>query len=162
METHPIYPFKGFWIRLVAAILDWIIILLFAVLVLILLVSINLSDAAGLGAFLIILVVFLLVTMLYKPLLESSEYQGTFGKYLLGMKVVSQNGLRITTGTSFIRTIIFILQTSFPYLNFITIFALLMIGFTEYKQGLHDLASKTYVVTSHWEGAIPLEDNFGA
>jgi uncharacterized RDD family membrane protein YckC len=36
-----------------------------------------------------------------------------------------------------------------------------MIGFTEYKQGLHDFLAETYVVTKHWEGPVPLEDNFG-
>ena len=35
-----------------------------------------------------------------------------------------------------------------------------MIGFTEYKQGLHDILANTYVVTNHWEGPVPLEDNF--
>ena len=67
-----------------------------------------------------------------------------------------------TAQNQLITAIVFVLQISIPYLNFITFLALLMIGFTEYKQGLHDLASKTYVVTNHWEGAIPLEDNFGA
>ncbi|SVB94027.1 uncharacterized protein METZ01_LOCUS246881, partial [marine metagenome] len=35
----------------------------------------------------LILVLFLspFATIFYKPLMEASEYQGTFGKYLLGM-----------------------------------------------------------------------------
>ena len=92
--------------------------------------------------------------------METSNYQGTFGKYLLGMKIVNQNGQKISFSTSIIRTLVYFLQTLIAAP--LTVWLLLMIGFTEYKQGLHDLAAKTFVVSQHWEGAIPLEDNFGA
>ena len=165
METGQPFPFKGFWIRLVASMIDGII-LLFLVILLALaslvIFGVTLGDDVGIGMFFLVLILASISTILYKPLMEASEYQGTFGKYALGMKVVNQNGVRITNTESFVRTIVFVLQTSIPFLNMITFLALLMIGFTEYKQGLHDVVSKTYVVTSYWEGPVPLEDNFGA
>ena len=94
--------------------------------------------------------------------METSDYQGTFGKYLLGMKIVNQKGQKINLNASFIRTLVYFGQISIPFINSLTMWALLLIGFTEYKQGLHDIAAETYVVSHHWEGSIPLEDNFGA
>jgi len=78
------------------------------------------------------------------------------------MKIVNQGGERITMTASFVRSIVYLLQTSIPFLNMVSWLALLMIGFTEYKQGLHDIASKTYVVSYHWQGPVPVEDQFGA
>jgi uncharacterized RDD family membrane protein YckC len=169
MDLHQnmasVSPFKGFWIRFVAAILDSIIIFIAVILIFLVLVSTasNLfgEDAAvGTGIFLFILSFFGL--LLYKPLMEASEYQGTLGKYFLGMKIVDQEGEKITMAASFIRTLVYLAQTAIPLLNLITYFLLLMIGFTEYKQGLHDFAAKTYVVPYHWQGPIPLQDGFGA
>ena len=89
--------------------------------------------------------------------MEASEYQGTVGKYALGMKVVDQNGQRITMTSSFLRTILYIIGAQ----GFLLCLGVVMIGFTEYKQGLHDILANTYVVTTYWEGPVPLEDNFG-
>ena len=78
------------------------------------------------------------------------------------MVVVNQEGGRITKEVSFIRTLVYLAQTAIPFLSLITSFLLLMIGFTEYKQGLHDIAAKTYVVSKYWQGPVPLQDGFGA
>ena len=94
--------------------------------------------------------------------MEASEYKGTFGKYFLGMKIVDQEGEKIIMAASFIRTLVYLAQTAIPLLSLITSFLLLMIGFTEYKQGLHDIAASTYVVPYHWQGPVPVEDQFGA
>ena len=164
-NTAHISPFKGFWIRLVAFLLDSIILAIGVVLTFIVLIFTAdslLGERAMGGVFLILIVLFILAMLLYKPLMEASEYQGTFGKYLLGMKIVNQKGERITTTASFIRTIVYMLQTSIPFVNMVSWFALVMIGFTEYKQGLHDIASGTFVVPHQWQGPVPVEDQFGA
>ena len=164
-NTASVSPFKGFWIRLVAFILDMIILSIAVILIFLVLVSTasNLfGEDAAIGTVLILFVVFILAMLLYKPLMEASEYQGTFGKYLLGMKIVNQKGERITMTASFIRSIVYLLQTSIPFVNIVSWLALVMIGFTEYKQGLHDMAAKTFVISKYWQGAIPLQDNFGA
>ncbi len=161
METGQPYPFKGFWIRFVASFIDGIILLI----LIILLASISfvifgaaLGEGAGVGMFLLVLILASIATILYKPIMEASEYQGTVGKYALGMKVVDQNGQRITMTSSFLRTILYIIGAQ----GFLLCLGVVMIGFTEYKQGLHDILANTYVVTTHWEGPVPLEDNFGA
>ena len=161
METGQPYPFKGFWIRFVASLIDGIILLI----LIILLASISfvifgaaLGEGAGVGMFLLVLILASIATILYKPIMEASEYQGTVGKYALGMKVVDQKGQRITMTSSFLRTILYIIGAQ----GFLLCLGVVMIGFTEYKQGLHDILANTYVVTTHWEGPVPLEDNFGA
>ena len=160
-NTASVSPFKGFWIRLVAFLIDSIILGILVVTTLFVLIFTAGSlfgEAAGFGMLLLVLFLAPFATIFYKPLMEASEYQGTFGKYLLGMKVVDSRGERITMKNSFIRTIVFMVLLSV----FVGILGILMIGFTEEKQGLHCIASKTYVVPYHWQGPVPVEDQFGA
>jgi|TARA_B100001750_G_scaffold138227_1_gene110108 uncharacterized RDD family membrane protein YckC len=157
--------FKGFWIRLVAALLDSIILIIMTLIISFVLAAIAgilLGEGAGIATFLLTLLSFSVALLLYKPLMEASEYQGTFGKVILGMKVVNQNGNRLSMSESFLRTIVYIGMLSVPGLNIIGLLGLIMIGFTEQKQGLHDLLSKTFVVSNDWEGPITSQDGFGA
>ena len=73
------------------------------------------------------------------------------------IKVVYKNCQRITMTSSFLRTILYIIVAQ----AFLLCLWIVIIGFTEYKQGLHDILANTYVVTNHWEGPVPLEDHFG-
>ena len=161
MEVGQPYPYKGFWIRLVAALIDGIvlaIIVIFLAVLSLLFFGATLGEGAGLGMFFLVLILASLATILYKPIMEASGYQGTFGKYALGLKVVDKNGQRITMTSSFLRTILYIIGAQ----AFLLCLGIVMIGFTEYKQGLHDILANTYVVTTYWDGPVPLEDNFGA
>ena len=160
MEVQQPYPYKGFWIRLVAALIDGIvlaIIVIFLAVFSLLFFGATLGEGAGVGMFFLVLILASLATILYKPIMEASGYQGTFGKYVLGLKVVDKNGQRITMTSSFLRTILYIIGAQ----AFLLCLGVVMIGFTEYKQGLHDILANTYVVTNYWEGPVPLEDNFG-
>ena len=155
------YPFKGFWIRFVAALIDGILLTIIVILLAVfslLFFGATLGEGAGIGMFFLVLILAILATILYKPIMEASDYQGTFGKYVLGLKVVDQKGQRITMTSSFLRTILYIIGAQ----GFLLCLGVIMVGFTEYKQGLHDILANTYVVTNHWEGPVPLEDNFGA
>ena len=155
------FPFKGFWIRVVASILDAIILsivfIFLAVFTLFFFGSLF-GEVAGFTMLLLFVLGAIILVLLYKPLMEASEYQGTVGKYALGMKVVDQKGQRITMTSSFLRTILYIIGAQ----GFLLCLGVVMIGFTEYKQGLQDILANTYVVTTYWEGPVPLEDNFGA
>ena len=160
MQDIQPYPYKGFWIRFVAALIDGIvlaIIVIFLAVFSLLFFGATLGEGAGIGMFFLVLILAILATILYKPIMEASDYQGTLGKYALGMKIVDQNGQRITMTSSFLRTILYIIGAQ----GFLLCLGVIMIGFTEYKQGLHDILANTYVVTNHWEGPVPLEDNFG-
>ena len=158
--------FKGFWIRLIASILDGFIILFFWMLTFFLLFTVGntglFSDSDMILSLILSVITLAIVGIIYKPIMETSNYQGTFGKYFLGMKIVNQNGQKINLSTSLIRTLVFFSQTLIPWLNLLTMWLLLLIGFTDLKQGLHDMAAKTYVVSKHWQGPIIVEDNFGA
>ena len=161
-----IAPFKGFWIRFLAAMIDFVI-TTFAVIAGAIVFGIFFGslfgEDAGFGVgFLVLLIMGITAQLLYKPLMEGSEYQGTFGKHFLNMKVVDKNGRRIAMSTSFIRTLVFLLQTSIPVISWFSWIALFVIAFTDEKQGLHDFAADTYVISKYWQGPIPLQDNFGA
>ena len=161
MEAVQPYPFKGFWIRLVAALIDSIvltIIILFIFGFSLVIFGAALGEGAGIGMAFLVLILASLATILYKPLMEASDYQGTFGKYALGMKVVAVRVQIFSISSSFIRTILFIIGAQV----FLLCLGVIMVGLSDYKQGLHDALAKTYVVTSHWDGPVPLEDNFGA
>ena len=158
-------PFKGFWIRLVAAIIDGVILTVLTFvfsIVLAIIAGALLGEGAAAATFILTLIAFSLALILYKPLMEASEYQGTLGKYILGMKVVNQRGERITMTTSFVRTIVYLVLITIPGFNIVGILGIIMVGFTEEKQGLHCIASKTYVVPFDWQGPVPLQDGFGA
>ena len=165
-------PFKGFWIRFVAAIIDSIL-LIIAFVVLTIPIMLVLGGLGGLlggeeGAFgaglmglLLAVLVFTILQLLYKPLMEASEFQGTLGKYMLGMKVVKADGERLDMSTSFVRSIVYLVCMALLSL-LVPVLAFIMIGFTEQKQGLHDIVAKTFVVPKEWTGPIPLQDGFGS
>ena len=144
-------PFKGFWIRFLAAMIDFVLIFFAVVagaIVFGIFIGSLFGEDAGFGAgFLVLIIVGLAAQLLYKPLMEGSEYQGTFGKHFLNMKVVDKNGRRIAMSTSFIRTLVFLLQTSIPVISWFSWLALFVIAFTDEKQGLHDFAADTYVIS---------------
>ena len=161
MESLQLYPYKGFWIRFVAALIDSIvltIIILFLFGFSLVIFGAALGEGAGTGMAFLVFILASLATILYKPLMEASDYQGTLGKYALGLKVVDGRGQKISMTSSFVRTILWIIGSQ----AFLLCLGVIMVGFTEYKQGLHDIFAKTYVVTNHWDGPVPLEDNFGA
>ena len=158
-------PFKGFWIRFVAAIADFVILAIMTLAissVLAIIAAALLGEGAAAATFILTIMAFSIALILYKPLMEASEYQGTLGKYILSMKVVNQRGERITMTASFVRTIVYLVLTTIPGVNIVGVLGIIMIGFTEQKQGLHDIAAKTFVVPKEWTGHIVSQDGFGA
>ncbi len=82
----------------------------------------------------------LVFTWLYYSIMESSEYQGTVGKLVLGLKVTDLNGNKISfaraTGRNFAKII-----TGFTFG-----IGHLMVLFTEKRQTLHDMIASCVVV----------------
>lgn len=78
---------------------------------------------------------------LYHSLLESSSWQGTVGKKLLGIRVTDLYGNRISFGRATGRYFGMILSGMICFIGFI------MVAFTEKKQGLHDMLAGTLVLT---------------
>jgi len=79
---------------------------------------------------------------LYEALLTSSSWQATIGKKVLRLKVVDEAGNRIGFGRATGRFFAKILSSMFMCIGFI------MIGFTERKTGLHDMLAGTRVLRS--------------
>ncbi|MFC1717630.1 RDD family protein [Candidatus Poribacteria bacterium] len=77
---------------------------------------------------------------LYSALLESSSKQATLGKMALGIVVTDMELQRISFGRATGRYFGKIISVMIIYIGF------LMAGFTEKKQGLHDMMANCLVV----------------
>ncbi len=139
--------YGGFWIRVVAAIIDAILVrvvvspihLVFGGLGLAGMMSgIHPLGLAILGGG-VTFIATLFGSWLYEAFMESSSYQATLGKMIFGMKVTDLNGNRISferaTGRHFAKW----LSGMILFIGYI------MVGLTERKQGLHDLLAGTLV-----------------
>ncbi len=85
-----------------------------------------------------------LVWIIYCIVMESSETQGTLGKSAMGIKVVDENGNRMSLSKSIGRNLSKILSYLIIALGFIWIL------FDKKKQGWHDKISKTFVVNKNF------------
>jgi uncharacterized RDD family membrane protein YckC len=129
MPVRPV-EFAGFWPRVGAAIIDWIILSAFQYLVLAFM-PLGSQEISGIMFF---------VNWLYFTLQESSQRQATIGKMALGIVVTDLNGERIGFAKATGRYFAKILSAIILLIGFI------MVAFTEKKQGLHDILAGTLVV----------------
>jgi uncharacterized RDD family membrane protein YckC len=139
--------YGGFWIRVVAAIIDAVILRVLVAPIYLIFRSLGLADVMALfphrpleffgGG--VAFIVFLFGSWLYEAFMESSSYQATLGKMICGLKVTDLNGNRISferaTGRHFAKW----LSAAILGIGYI------MVAFTERKQGLHDLLAATLV-----------------
>jgi uncharacterized RDD family membrane protein YckC len=126
--------YAGFWSRVAALIVDNAIVTIFGVALLI--------AASGIGAEAVLIanLAYIVIAILYWPLLESSERQATVGKQLMGIQVVDANGARLSFVRALLRNLAKILS-SLPFgLGFV------LAAFTPKKQALHDMVTKCLVV----------------
>jgi uncharacterized RDD family membrane protein YckC len=145
-------PYGGFWIRLLAYILDRIIIgILLSPIYIMLAVRMaaDLHRMAPNDPFpfvpvfhfvAIIACVGFIVQWLYEALLTSSSWQATFGKRIVNLKVTDEAGNRISFERATARFFAKILSGLILWIGFI------MIAFTARKQGLHDILAGTLVM----------------
>jgi uncharacterized RDD family membrane protein YckC len=80
------------------------------------------------------------ITFFYFTILESSKSQGSIGKIALGIKVTDMNGDRITFGKAALRTLGRYISAMIMFIGY------LLAAFTEKKQTLHDMIASTLVV----------------
>ena len=133
--------YAGFWLRVAAYILD--IIVIYAVIFIIALSvssnSIVFEESAN-DAFWPAYLLLWIAIMCYFPIMESSKWQATLGKRVVGIIVTDLNGDRISFGKALARLISKLVSAMIVYIGFI------MAGFTEKKQGLHDMIASTLVI----------------
>lgn len=129
---HP----AGFWIRLVAVIIDVILVGIGYVVILFALTAIGV-DYYTLFTFASILsFIWVFGYHIYFP---SSDMMGTPGKALLGLKITDDFGSQISAGTAILRQVGYLISGLTLYIGFI------IVGFTENKRGLHDMVASTRV-----------------
>ncbi|MGA8450524.1 MAG: RDD family protein [Candidatus Acidiferrales bacterium] len=151
-------PYAGFWLRLLAYIIDSVVIgMAFGVFVLIVVAIVGIGyfrtmfegmngeDATVPAAFMAIIlfatVISVVAGWLYYAWMESSQYQGTLGKMALGLTVTDLQGRRVTfaraSGRFFAKIITGLIPVAIGYI---------MAGFTEKKQALHDMIASCLVL----------------
>jgi uncharacterized RDD family membrane protein YckC len=137
--------FAGFWLRTRAAVIDaallyvvFLFLLGFVVLALDAMAgtsSLSPSEIEDVGH-----VLGVLIHWLWFTIPESSKWQATIGKKMVGLKVTDENGERIGFGKANVRYWSKFLSFLILYVGFV------MVAFTEKKQGLHDKIAGTLVV----------------
>lgn len=134
--------YAGFWIRVGAYCVDLVIMLIPTYLISFLIqASIPTTDPAErFGVQFINLFFNVMVMWVYYAASESSVWQGTIGKKLLGLKVTDIDGARISFGRATGRYFSKLLSALLLGIGF------MMVGWTQRKQGLHDKIAYTLVV----------------
>jgi uncharacterized RDD family membrane protein YckC len=156
--ASPRVEYAGFWLRVLAYVIDNAVIGVGIIVVLIPLIFLTglgaflsrihpAEDMNDFGFFLIIGLIFLaatvslIVTWLYHALMESSGWQATVGKRVLGLVVTDMAGQRVSFGRSTGRHFGKIVTNMVPAL-----IGYIMAGFTERKQALHDMMAGCLVL----------------
>ncbi len=138
--------YGGFWIRVVAYLIDaivlniafWIIGAVAGIDV----VPTHLEEdpSAAMAAMSRVQLVAIVVSWLYFALMESSPRGATIGKMAVGLRVVTDQGNRLS----------FLNATGRFFAKFISAIILcigfLMVAFTDRKRGLHDMIAGTLVI----------------
>jgi uncharacterized RDD family membrane protein YckC len=134
--------YGGFWVRLIALMLDYAVV--FVILIAALALMATVEPSAG-PEHLMDLAAWLVATFvpfLYWPVLESSHWQATVGKRVMGLQVTDFDGQRLSFMHALLRALAKILS-SIPFGV-----GYLLAAFTARKQALHDIIVKTLVVRS--------------
>lgn len=150
VATAPPGPPAGFWIRVVAAIVDSLVISLFAAVMigfiaaLILMAGKSSRDiAVGIGIF-VGIIGLIVLGWLYEALMTSSPRGATFGKRAIGARIVRADGTQLSFGRATARHFAKVLVT--PLLPFGLGF--LLAAWTTGKRAIHDMLADTLVIRS--------------
>jgi uncharacterized RDD family membrane protein YckC len=145
--------YAGFWLRLIAYIIDSLILgLVLGPLVVLPILGNTLRDIVNSGGnvweiytqatpqFLALRLLLVMFGWVYFALMESSRWQATLGKKALGLYVTDMQGNRITFARASGRYFGKLISA------FILLIGFLMAGFTEKKQALHDILASCLVL----------------
>jgi uncharacterized RDD family membrane protein YckC len=142
-DARPVGPdhvaYGGFWIRVVAYIIDGILLtIVCGVMDRLLGINILATDWDHYDP--LANVISLVIGWLYFALLESSERGATVGKMVMGLRVVTSDGRRLSFMNATGRYFAKILSAIILCIGFI------MVAFTDKKRGLHDIIAGTLVI----------------
>ena len=153
---HSTVGYAGFWLRLVAVLIDFILIYFVRRLIFL---PFGIGAGMGMhglfhgrhpqdigelmpviGLMIRVAIISAILQWLYFSLMESSVWQATIGKKLLGLTVTDLEGRRIGFGRATGRYFAKIISTLILCIGY------MMAGFTEKKQALHDIIAGTLVL----------------
>jgi uncharacterized RDD family membrane protein YckC len=117
--------YAGFWQRVLAHILDLILLIPFFIIVL--LINQNNLELTA--------IINVAILWLYQSGLESTFWRGTIGKRIIGIQVTDSSGNALTLLRSLLRNLVKLINIGW-----------ILIPFTSRKQALHDLLLRTIVV----------------
>ena len=136
--------YGGFWLRLVAYIIDAVILNIVGFVVRLILSSVMGVQTPSSTGFDTVTItsglVGLVVAWLYFALQESSPAGATVGKRVLGLRVVRGDGTPLTFARATGRFLAKFISA------FILLIGYIMAGFTERKRALHDMIADTVVI----------------
>jgi uncharacterized RDD family membrane protein YckC/ribosomal protein L40E len=137
----PQVEYAGFWLRFGAYLIDsFLLLIVYGLLVIPAVLFVEDWESAEAGvAVLGWYIAVLIVTVAYFTYFESSAAQATPGKRAVGIFVTDRDGNRITGYRAFGRYWARVLSFLILYLG------VLLIGFTDRKEGLHDILAGTLV-----------------
>lgn len=154
------FKYAGFWIRLLAYIIDSLLLLiLFAFPMIFLKQGFNpekiiekiesgdLSVLLNISFFMITFIIIIIFSIGYY-IISWSKWGKTFGMKILGIKVVDNEGKNISMGKAFLRWLMgYFLPGIIPYVGVLLYLALgIMIAVDNKKQGWHDKIAGSYVI----------------
>ncbi len=147
VHSEPAFRYAGFWYRTLAWIIDIVITAVSGIIIVLPLGFALGASMAGTSSASEISsagealgnITGILITWLYFTISESSIWQATLGKKLLGLRVTDEEGNRISFGRANGRYWAKILSGLLLCIGYI------MVAFTEKKQGLHDKIACTLV-----------------
>ena len=140
MSMPPVVPeqprYAGFWIRLLAYIIDAVVLGVITFPLIQVLTSMGIAgDSTN--------VLGIAISWMYFAVFESSEWMASPGKKVLGLIVTDDQGMRLSVGRATRRYFAKILSALLLGIGFF------MIAFTARKQGLHDKIFHTLVLRVH-------------
>jgi len=159
-------PYIGFWKRAVAFVIDGFLCSLPPAVICLPLLwwqAAKMTQAEGtdaeavhfvavIGIYVLWQALGLLCFWLYFAFQESGSKQATFGKRIMGIKVIGADGGRISFARATGRTFSKMVSYAVMYVGFI------MAGLTNRKRALHDYIAQTYVVRADFRPGDELPD----
>lgn len=127
--------YAGFWIRTGAYLLDALFMFLVSIIPMVVIMGIS-GDA---NSPLVNLVSFI-IAICYFVIPVSGPKQATWGKQMLGLKIIRVDGAPVGGGLAFGRYLSYFISTLTLGIGF------LMVGWTNQKKGLHDMICGTRVI----------------
>jgi uncharacterized RDD family membrane protein YckC len=142
LKQQPVIPqyFGSFDQRLLASVLDWLVVAGACIIVALIIVLFTDDKATRIVIAFSLLVIVPIAKLIYHVIMESSAKQATFGKQVLRIKVCDMEGERISFGHAIGRNLAKIFSVLTLFVGYLFAF------FNKQQQCLHDMIAGTLVM----------------